>query len=123
MAFRSKLGAAIPLLMILLSVSAEAQRRSYIAPDDHTDYFWVADDVTYRQSVLRMIDYYLTKMDETAANPSDTQMRKPNGPHHSCDALPRCQSDRHLERDHPKTLAMSKSGATHSMSGMKRWAR
>ena len=75
MAFRLKLGAAIPLLIILLSLSAPAQRRFYIAPDDHTDYFWVADDVTYRQSFLRMIDYYLNKMDETAANPSDSQMR------------------------------------------------
>ncbi len=55
--------------------SADAQRRIYIAPDDHTDYFWIADDVTYRQSFLTMIDYYLNKMDETASNPSDHQMR------------------------------------------------
>jgi alpha-mannosidase len=52
-----------------------AQKRFYIAPDDHTDYFWTADDVTYRQSFLSMIDYYLNKMDSTQANPSDTQMR------------------------------------------------
>ncbi|HNQ15538.1 MAG TPA: hypothetical protein PKM58_08245, partial [Pyrinomonadaceae bacterium] len=56
-------------------MSADAQRRIYIAPDDHTDYFWIADDVTYRQSFLTMIDYYLNKMDETASNQSDHQMR------------------------------------------------
>lgn len=55
--------------------TVEAQKRFYIAPDDHTDYFWVADDVTYRQSFLTMIDYYLNKMDATQNNPSDTQMR------------------------------------------------
>lgn len=58
-----------------LSLDVTAQRRFYIAPDDHTDYFWAADDVTYRQSFLTMIDYYLNKMDETQANPSDKQMR------------------------------------------------
>ncbi len=52
-----------------------AQKRFYIAPDDHTDYFWVADDVAYRQAFLTMIDYYLNKMDATQSNPSDTQMR------------------------------------------------
>lgn len=53
----------------------QAQKRFYIAPDDHTDYFWVADDVTYRQAFLTMSDYYLNKMDATQNNPSDTQMR------------------------------------------------
>ena len=66
---------AILTAVILLSFGANAQRRFYIAPDDHTDYFWVADDVTYRQSFLTMIDYYLNKMDATQTNPSDTQMR------------------------------------------------
>ncbi len=62
--------------MIMLCVAnAAAQRRFYIAPDDHTDYFWIADDTTYRQSFLTMIDYYLDKMDATAGNASDTQMR------------------------------------------------
>lgn len=52
-----------------------AQKRFYIAPDDHTDYFWVADDVVYRQAFLTMTDYYLNKMDATQNNPSDQQMR------------------------------------------------
>ncbi len=63
------------IALIVLTFSASAQRRFYIAPDDHTDYFWAADDVTYRQAFLTMIDFYLDKMDETQTNPSDTQMR------------------------------------------------
>lgn len=63
------------LIMVTLSASASAQRRFYISPDDHTDYFWIADDVTYRQAFLNMIDFYLNKMDETQNNPSDQQMR------------------------------------------------
>ncbi len=63
------------VVMICPSVALAQQKRFYIAPDDHTDYFWIADDVTYRQSFLTMIDYYLNKMDETQNNPSDSQMR------------------------------------------------
>lgn len=66
---------AVLACIIATFVCAHAQRRFYIAPDDHTDYFWIADDATYRQSFLTMIDYYLGKMDTTAGNPSDTQMR------------------------------------------------
>ncbi len=63
------------MLAILLSTHVFAQKRFYISPDDHTDYFWIADDVAYRQAFVSMIDYYLDKMDQTAANPPDTQMR------------------------------------------------
>jgi alpha-mannosidase len=62
------------LMLVSLSIAAQ-QKRFYIAPDDHTDYYWAADGATYRQSFLTMLDYYLNKMDTTAANPSDTQMR------------------------------------------------
>ncbi len=66
------------VILALLVVSVQtvaAQKRFYIAPDDHTDYFWTADDATYRQSFLTMLDYYLNKMDATQGNPSDRQMR------------------------------------------------
>src|SRR5664279_4789111 len=66
---------AVFVFAVLLSINASAQRRFYIAPDDHTDYYWAADGTTYRQAFLTMTDYYLDKMDATAGNPSDTQMR------------------------------------------------
>lgn len=69
---------AIQLLLFVLCISGStlhAQKRFYISPDDHTDYFWTANDVEYRKAFLSMIDYYLDKMDATAGNPSDTQMR------------------------------------------------
>jgi len=64
----------VPFLGLTLTLSAQ-QKRIYIAPDDHTDYLWSADEATYRQAFLSMIDYYLDKMDETAGDPSDSQMR------------------------------------------------
>ncbi len=62
-------------LLLLLTQQAASQRRFYIGPDDHTDYFWIGDDVAYRQAFLTMIDYYLGRMDATQGNPSDRQMR------------------------------------------------
>ena len=50
-------------------------KRIYIGADDHTDYMWSADEDTYKQAFLEMLDYYLAQMDATAANPSDYQAR------------------------------------------------
>lgn len=63
------------MLAAVLAISVSGQRRFYIAPDDHTDYMWIADDVAYRQAFLNMIDFYLNKIDQTQNNPSDQQMR------------------------------------------------
>jgi alpha-mannosidase len=53
-----------------------AQRRTiYLAPDDHTDYMWTADEETYRQAFLEMIDYYLDLADKTQGNPTQYQSR------------------------------------------------
>jgi alpha-mannosidase len=46
----------LALLLSFLSFKGFAQKRFYIAPDDHTDYYWLADAATYRQSFLTMID-------------------------------------------------------------------
>ena len=51
------------------------ESRIYIAPDDHTDYFWTADDVTYRAAFLEMIDYYLDQADRTQDAPPEFQSR------------------------------------------------
>ncbi len=65
----------VAIFVLLLAMNVSAQRRFYMGQDDHTDYYWLADAATYRQAFLTMTDYYLDKMDATAANPSDTQMR------------------------------------------------
>lgn len=66
------------VLLIFLAVPTRinaASRRIYIAPDDHTDYLWTADEETYKQAFLEMIDYYLDAADATAENPSHLQSR------------------------------------------------
>ena len=49
--------------------------RIYIAPDDHTDYMWSADEETYRRVFLEMIDYYLEAADATQDLPSHLHSR------------------------------------------------
>ena len=51
------------------------KKRIYIALDDHTDYMWTADEATYRQAFLQMLDYYLNLADSTANNPPEFQSR------------------------------------------------
>ena len=50
-------------------------KKIYIAPDDHTDYMWSANENTYRDAFLEMIDYYLNLADQTADEPSEYQSR------------------------------------------------
>jgi alpha-mannosidase len=50
-------------------------KRIYIALDDHTDYFWTADDTTYRTVFLQTLDYYLDNADSTAGNDAPYQSR------------------------------------------------
>ena len=57
-----------------LSSTAEA-KRIYIAPDDHTDYMWTADEAAYEQVFLEMLDYYLDLADSTASNSPNSQSR------------------------------------------------
>ncbi|MBI5709704.1 MAG: T9SS type A sorting domain-containing protein [Candidatus Eisenbacteria bacterium] len=54
---------------------AATPRRLYIANDEHTDYFWTADDAAYRTAFLDMLDYYMDQADSTASNPSDARGR------------------------------------------------
>ncbi len=50
-------------------------KRIYIAPDDHTDYFWSAGENAYREAFIDMLDYYLDLADATQNNPSEHQSR------------------------------------------------
>ncbi len=51
------------------------RKRLYIAADDHTDYMWTADEATYRQAFLEMLDYYLNLADSTAGEAAEHQSR------------------------------------------------
>jgi len=54
---------------------SQVPKRVYLAPDDHTDLFWTADDLTYRQVFLDTLDYYLNLADATAAEAPQFQSR------------------------------------------------
>ena len=60
-------------LMLAPAAASSATKRIYIANDDHTDYFWTADDAQYRSSFLTMLDYYLTQAEQTAGNAADSR--------------------------------------------------
>ena len=64
----------VPLLL-LHGNSLLDTKRIYIAPDDHTDYFWTAGENTYKQAFLETIDYYLDLSDATAGNVPEHQSR------------------------------------------------
>ncbi len=61
--------------LALFCATASAQKRIYIAPDDHTDYMWSGNEATYSTVLNDMSDLYLNEMDATASQPSDYQMR------------------------------------------------
>ncbi|HET6162361.1 MAG TPA: glycosyl hydrolase-related protein [Planctomycetota bacterium] len=91
----------------LLSLTARAQTPTvYIACDDHTDYFWTADDVAYRKAFLRTLDYFLDQIDKTADDPPDFQAR------YACDgALWLWEYERHRPHsDFLRLVARMKDG-------------
>lgn len=63
------------LLTMLIAQQGFTQKRIYLAPDDHTDYMWTADEAEYQDVFLTTIDYYLDQMDATAASPPPYQAR------------------------------------------------
>jgi alpha-mannosidase len=67
---------ALALLLVACTGVASAQsKRVFMAPDDHTDYFWTATDVQYRQMFLTMLDYYINQADATAGERPEYQSR------------------------------------------------
>ncbi len=66
---------AFALALTVASGLAAAQKRIYIANDNHTDYMWAADEGTFRQAFLEMLDYYLNLADQTAGESSDFRSR------------------------------------------------
>jgi alpha-mannosidase len=51
------------------------QKRVFMAPDDHTDYFWSATAAQYEGFFIDMLDYYLDQADATASEPPAFQSR------------------------------------------------
>ncbi len=70
---------ASALIWLVAAVTLIAQQphstRIYIAPDDHTDYFWSANDVTYRKAFLETLDYYLDQIAKAKDAPTEFQAR------------------------------------------------
>lgn len=54
---------------------AQPAKRVFLASDAQTDYMWTADEETYRQAYLEMVDYYLDQADRTAGEAADHQAR------------------------------------------------
>lgn len=64
----------VTLFTILTGASAQ-EKRIYLAPDDHTDYMWSADEPTYRKAFLETLDYYIRLNDSTSAEPYSSQSK------------------------------------------------
>ncbi|MBI5170546.1 MAG: glycoside hydrolase [Candidatus Eisenbacteria bacterium] len=62
-------------VLVTGAVPAHAVKRIYLANDEHTDYFWTADDVTYRTAFLGMLDFYMAQAESTVSNPVDSRGR------------------------------------------------
>ena len=59
------------IVLLLLEITVNAQKRIYIANDDHTDYMWTANEIDYDSSFLHMLDYWINHNTATASNPPD----------------------------------------------------
>ena len=62
-------------LATLLAIPAAALNTIYLANDNHTDYGWNATTDAYEASMLSELDFYLGRIDATAADPPDEQAR------------------------------------------------
>jgi len=70
----------IVLCVFIAEIAVAQPTRIYIAPDDHTDYMWTADEEAYRQAYIEMIDYYLDLADKTGSKPPEFQSKwNPDG--------------------------------------------
>src|ERR1035438_10090083 len=67
---------AFTFLILFNQIRLHAQmEKIYLAPDDHTDYVWTADEDDYRKAILDMTDYYLDLTDKKADEPKDFKSR------------------------------------------------
>lgn len=69
------LSVAAGLLLVPLMAQAQTSKSIYIAPDDHTDYLWSANEAFYENYFSTGLEYYLQQMAATDSAPSDQRMR------------------------------------------------
>ena len=68
--------AVFAFLILFNPIRLHAQKEKiYLAPDDHTDYVWTANEDDYRKAILDMTDYYLDLTDKTGEEAKDFQSR------------------------------------------------
>ena len=60
-------------MLTLPMLQAQAQKRVYLALDNHTDYMWSGDEEQYRLAFTDMLDYYIKINDSTAHLPYNQQ--------------------------------------------------
>ena len=62
-------------LFLCVTLPAQQRKKIYLAPDDHTDLMWTADEGSYRDAILTMLDYYLDLNDSTDGEPYNIQSK------------------------------------------------
>ena len=73
-------GAEAFLLLLAFAIACPGSaladhKRVFLAPDDHTDYYWSATGDDYSLLFTEMLDYYLDQADATKGEPANLQSR------------------------------------------------
>ncbi len=63
------------VIIFCFGVSIRAQSRLYLSNDDHTDYMWAGDEITYDGAFITMLDSWMANNTLTSANPPDFQTK------------------------------------------------
>ncbi len=72
---KNLIGVCLILVLIMTGNLHAQQKKIYLAPDDHTDYMWSANEEGYKNAFLEMLDYYVKLNDSTAREPYPYQSK------------------------------------------------
>lgn len=75
MAIGSNILIAAAATLAMAAGAVAEPTRIYIAPDDHTDLMWSANEEQYLDYFGNALDQYLVQIADTAAAPADQRMR------------------------------------------------
>jgi len=73
--FNKSLTSFLILIFIFYWNAAKSQSRLYLANDNHTDYMWTANEATYENAFVNMIDAWMANNNASNANPPDYQTK------------------------------------------------